>query len=433
MGKKIIVAGGGAAGMCAAIYAARNGADVTIIEKNTQLGKKLSMTGNGRCNLSNLNMNEKMYNLSAEKRMKQWLSVYGVLDVINFFKSLGIVIKSEDGYLYPVSGQAGTVVTAFENEIRRLGVKVIYGEQVKSVKISGSEPDDKALDARQIEAVLTRGAKIDNKLEKYTVVTNLNSYEADRVILATGSLSGAKSTMSTGDGYYICKQLGMNIKDTYPALVGFKCDQNEQMPENGVRCTAEISFMLGTEALAVEYGELQFTRDGISGIPVMQASSKIVKFLAEGKPIYASINFFPDYDDEDFLSLEKEMLRLRDDRSLKEFLNGFYNSNINDMIVSRMKMSASMKMKNISESMVLSIFNAYRNYRIKLSESYGYQQAQVTSGGVSLGDIKDDMAVNDHHGIFVIGELLDVDGRCGGYNLQWAFTSGSIAGTVASL
>ena len=97
MGKRIIVAGGGAAGMCAAIYAARNGADVTIIEKNTQLGKKLSMTGNGRCNLSNLNMNEKMYNLSAEKRMKQWLSVYGVLDVINFFKSLGIVVKSNAG------------------------------------------------------------------------------------------------------------------------------------------------------------------------------------------------------------------------------------------------------------------------------------------------------------------------------------------------
>ena len=92
-----------------------------------------------------------------------------------------------------------------------------------------------------------------------------------------------------------------------------------------------------------------------------------------------------------------------------------------------------MKMKNISESMVLSIFDSYRNYKIKLSESYGYQQAQVTSGGVSLGDIKDDMTVNGHNGIFVIGELLDVDGRCGGYNLQWAFTSGSIAGTVASL
>ena len=100
---------------------------------------------------------------------------------------------------------------------------------------------------------------------------------------------------------------------------------------------------------------------------------------------------------------------------------------------SQEKMGASMKMKNISESMVLSIFDNYRNYKIRLKESFGYQQSQVTSGGVSLGDIRDDMTIVSHDGIFVIGELLDVDGRCGGYNLQWAFTSGSIAGTVASL
>ena len=150
MGKKIIVIGGGAAGMCAAVYAARNGADVTIIEKNTQLGKKLSMTGNGRCNFSNLNMNAGMYNSSAEKRMKGWLSVYGVLDAINFFKSLGIVIKSEDGYLYPVSGQAQTVVDAFRNELKRLGVKVVYGEQAKSVSVikgnDAENPDNLTLE-----------------------------------------------------------------------------------------------------------------------------------------------------------------------------------------------------------------------------------------------------------------------------------------------
>ncbi|MBQ3796305.1 MAG: aminoacetone oxidase family FAD-binding enzyme [Butyrivibrio sp.] len=415
MGKKIIVIGGGAAGMCAAVYAARNGADVTIIEKNTQLGKKLSMTGNGRCNFSNLNMNAGMYNSSAEKRMKGWLSVYGVLDVINFFKSLGIVIKSEDGYLYPVSGQAQTVVDAFRNELKRLGVKVVYGEQAKSVSvIKGNDAENP-----------------DN--ETYSVVTNLNSYEAERVIIATGGLSGAKSTMSTGDGYYICKQLGMSIKDTYPALVGFKADDCEIMPENGVRCTAEISFLLGTEVVAKEYGELQLTSDGVSGIPVMQASGKVVRLLQEGKPIFASINFFPDYDEEDFLSLEKEMLRLRDNRSLLEFLNGFHNSQINEMVIKRMKMGSTMKMKNISESMVISIFDSYRNFKIKLKDSYGYQKSQVTSGGVSLGDIRDDMTVVSHNGIFVVGELADVDGRCGGYNLQWAFTSGSIAGTVASL
>jgi predicted Rossmann fold flavoprotein len=411
LSRNIIVVGGGASGMCAAIYAARNGANVTIIEKNTQLGKKLSMTGNGRCNLSNLDMNEKMYNAAAEKRMKQWLSVYGVLDVINFFKSLGIVIKSEDRYLYPLSGQAQTVVSAFENELKRLGVKIIFGEQAKSVKILGEGKGEESL----------------------LLVTNNGTYDADRIILATGSLSGAKSTMSTGDGYYICKQLGMKIKDTHPALVGFKCDKDELMPENGVRCTAEITFLLGSETIAREYGELQITKDGISGIPVMQASSKVVKFLEEGKPIVASINFFPDYDDDDYLSLEKEMLRLRDDRSLWEYLNGFHNSNVNEMVIRRMKMGHSMKMKNISESMVLSIFDMYRNMKFKLSESYGYQASQVTSGGVSLGNVRDDMTITTHNGIFVVGELLDVDGRCGGYNLQWAFTSGSIAGTVASL
>lgn len=410
MDRRIIVAGGGASGMCAAIYAARNGASVTIIEKNNQLGKKLSMTGNGRCNISNLNMNEKMYNAAAEKRMKQWLSVYGVLDVISFFKSLGIVVKSEDGYLYPLSGQAQSVVQAFENEIKRLGINVIYGEQLKSV-----EP-------------VTGGQE-----KKYRVITNNTFYEADRVIIATGSLSGPKTTMSTGDGYYICKKLGLTIKDTFPALVGFKAAPDEIMPEGGVRSLAEISFLLGTEVVAKEYGELQITKDGISGIPVMQASSKVVRLLAEKKPITASINFFPDYDEDDFLSLEKEMLKLRDDRTLSDFLTGFHNSYITDMIIKKMKMGRSMKMKNISESMVLSILDSYRNYKIKLEADHGYLQSQVTSGGVSLGDVRDDMTTVSHDGIFVVGELVDVDGRCGGYNLQWAFTSGSIAGTVASI
>ncbi len=400
--------------MCAAVYAARNGADVTIIEKNTQLGKKLSMTGNGRCNISNLDMNEKRYNAAAEKRMKEWLSVYGVLDVIRFMRSLGIVVKSEDGYLYPVSGQATTVVDAFKNELGRLGVEVIYGEQAKSINVLDDTLDEPGN-------------------ERYLVITNQNSYEADRVIIATGGLSGAKTTMSTGDGYYICKKLGLTIKDTYPALVGFKADPDEIMPENGVRCTANISFLLGTEVIAKEYGELQLTKDGISGIPVMQASGKVVKFLAEGKPIYASINFFPDYDDDDYAGLTKEMMRLRDDRSLEEFLNGIHNSQINEMIIRRTKMSRTMKMKNISESMVQSIFENYRNYKLKLADTNGYQQSQVTSGGVSLGDIRDDMTIVSNNGIFVVGELVDVDGRCGGYNLQWAFTSGAIAGTVASI
>jgi len=393
--------------MCAAIYAARNDAEVCIIEKNDCLGKKLSMTGNGRCNLTNLNMSEDCYNAAARSRMKDWLGTYGAEDVICFFKSLGVVVKSEDGYIYPVSGQAKTVVDALKNEIIRLGIKVIYKEQLKSIN---------SLENGSLE-----------------IVTDKSRYEADKCIIAVGSLSGVKSTMSTGDGYYICKKLGMNIKDTFPALVGFKCEEGELLPEKGVRCDVRISFVLGNEVLSSEQGELQITSDGISGIPVMQASRDVIRFVEEKKPVYAVIDFFPDYDESEFDILKKDMLRLKDDRSVTEFLLGFANQGVTDMILGRMKMSKTMKMKNVSDSFAECILDSYRNLKLKIDDSYGYQASQVTTGGVSIAEIGSDFSFNKNRNIYVIGELLDVDGRCGGYNLQFAFTSGSIAGCASSL
>ena len=393
--------------MCAAIYAARNGAQVCIIEKNDCLGKKLSMTGNGRCNLTNLDMREDCYNAASRSRMRDWLGTYGAEDVICFFKSLGVVVKSEDGYIYPVSGQARTVVDALKNEIERLGVEVVFKEQLKAVN---------GLDNDYVE-----------------IITDKKRYEADKCIIAVGSLSGVKSTMSTGDGYYICKKLGMNIKDTFPALVGFKMDEGEYLPEKGVRCDARISFILGSEVLASEQGELQITSDGISGIPVMQASRDVIRFVQEKKPVYVSVDFFPDYDEERFLALKKDMLRLKDERTVSQFLLGFANQGVTDMILSRMKLSKTMKMKNISDSMAECILDSYRDLRLKISESYGYQASQVTAGGVSIAEIGSDFSFNRNRNIYCIGELLDVDGRCGGYNLQFAFTSGSIAGCASSL
>ena len=393
--------------MCAAIYAARNGAQVCIIEKNDCLGKKLSMTGNGRCNLTNLDMREDCYNAASRSRMRDWLGTYGAEDVICFFKSLGVVVKSEDGYIYPVSGQARTVVDALKNEIERLGVEVVFKEQLKAVN---------GLDNDYVE-----------------IITDKKRYEADKCIIAVGSLSGVKSTMSTGDGYYICKKLGMNIKDTFPALVGFKMDEGEYLPEKGVRCDARISFILGSEVLACEQGELQITSDGISGIPVMQASRDVIRFVQEKKPVYVSVDFFPDYDEERFLALKKDMLRLKDERTVSQFLLGFANQGVTDMILSRMKLSKTMKMKNISDSMAECILDSYRDLRLKISESYGYQASQVTAGGVSIAEIGSDFSFNRNRNIYCIGELLDVDGRCGGYNLQFAFTSGSIAGCASSL
>ena len=381
---------------------------MTVIEKNTRLGKKLSVTGNGRCNLTNLDMRPECYNKAAQGRMKDWLSLYGPEETIRFFKSLGVIVKSEDGYIYPISGQASTVVDALVNELNRLKVNIITQSQIKAVK------------------------KAEKGNAPYILVTNNDKYEADCIIIATGALSGAKSTMSTGDGYYICKQLGMDFKDTYPALVGFKCENDGTMPEAGVRAETAISFWLGEELITSEVGELQISKDGISGIPVMQASRDIIKFITEKKPVVASADFFPKFDEKDFEALVSDMLKLRDDRTLEEFLLGFANSNINSMVIKRMKLSPYMHMKNISESMVRCILEKYRDIRFNLTDSYGYLQSQVTTGGMSLGDIGDDMSVKRCPGIYCAGELLDVDGRCGGYNLQFAWTSGSIAGTAAS-
>ncbi|WP_408071086.1 aminoacetone oxidase family FAD-binding enzyme [Butyrivibrio sp. JL13D10] len=403
---RVIIAGAGASGLCAAIAAARDGAEVTVIEKTDSCGKKLSMTGNGRCNLTNLDMSADKYNEEARGRMDLWLKRFGVRQAMDFFASLGLVITNEDGYLYPISGQAATVVAVLFNECKRLGVTFCFNEQVKMVN-----KDDKGT---------------------FIVKTNVNEYQGKAVILATGGLAGPKTTGSTGDGYYICEKHGMTKKETGPALVPLLSEDGTLPDNSGVRALANVGFYIGDELIASEYGEIQITSKGISGIPVMQASGVVAEHISKGRPVTAYINLFPGYNDDEFDSLVKAMMSLPGDRKLGELLEGFCNSNINEMILKRMKINKNMKLKNVGESMTSCILHKYRELKVDISGFADYKKAQVTKGGISLGDIDDTMQSKLNPGLFIIGELLDVDGRCGGYNLQWAWTSGYIAGEAAS-
>ncbi|WP_051205938.1 aminoacetone oxidase family FAD-binding enzyme [Butyrivibrio sp. FC2001] len=402
----VIIAGGGASGLCAAIAAARDGAKVTVIEKTDSCGKKLSMTGNGRCNLANLNISADDYNPNARDRMKKWLKRFGVNEAADFFTSLGLVVISENGYLYPISGQATSVVSVLVNECKRLGVEFFFNEQVKQI------------------------TKEDNG--EFTVKTSVGVHKGKAVILSVGGLAGPKSTGSTGDGYYICEKLGMTKKDTYPALVSLNSEDETLPKESGVRALARVNFLIGDSVIASEYGEVQITGKGISGIPVMQSSGTVAEHLSKGRPVTASINFFPGYNDEEFDGLVKAMLELPGERRLSELLEGFCNSNINEMILKRMKLSGNMKVRNVGESMISCVLHKYRALHIKISGFGDYKKAQVTRGGISLGDLDDTLQSKKTPGVFVVGELCDVDGRCGGYNLQWAWTSGYIAGEAAS-
>jgi predicted Rossmann fold flavoprotein len=406
--KKIVIIGGGAAGMSAAIFAFRNGArDICIIEKGDSLGKKLSMTGNGRCNLSNMNMDGDMFNAAARDRVNAALAAFDVKDTLTFFRSLGVVIKSEDGYLYPVSGQARTIVDALSDEIFRNKeyIKVRFHEQLKEIT-----PKDNG----------------------FVVRTDKGEMSCDSVILATGGLAGPKSTLSTGDAYYFCKKLGMNVKETFPALVYITSDLPELPKDNGVRIDAKIDFLIGSEVIASETGEVQFSKKGISGIPVMQASSEIARHLAEGRVVDAVFDFFPQMDDESYDKMVADMLSLEKNRTVGDFVKGLSNMSINDMILSRMKFNPEMKIKNISDSMLKSIIDNYRHFKIGIAAVGDYQAAQVTAGGISLGDLDENMQYKKIKGIYVIGELCDVNGRCGGYNLQWAWSSAYLAGMDAA-
>jgi len=406
--RKVIVAGGGASGLCAAIAAAREGAKVTVIEKSDCCGKKLSMTGNGRCNITNIDMSPDDFNEAAKGRMKKFLHKFGVQRTMDFFESLGLVMTDEAGYVYPISGQAASVVNSLYKECERLQVSFCYNEQVKKII-----PDGKFREPH------------------FTVKTTANEYDADRVILAVGGLAGPKTCMATGDGYYICESLGMKKKDTFPALTSLIAE-DETLPQNkGVRMMATVSFMIGDGVFASEYGEVQITGTGISGIPIMQASGLVAEHLSKNRPVTASINFFPEYDDEAFEKLVSKMLSLPGERRLGDLLEGFCNQEINEMVLKRMKLSPSMKLKNVGEAMTKCVLEKYRDIRIDIKGVSDYKKAQVTRGGISLGDIDDNCQSIAVPGVFVIGELLDVDGRCGGYNLQWAWCSGYLAGEAA--
>lgn len=413
--RTVAVIGGGAAGMMAAIEAARAGAIVTLIEKNAQLGKKLSTTGNGRCNYTNLDMGDRIggkFRGFHPEFAEAALDVLPPEAVLDWFREIGVEPRFRGSYVYPNSDQASAVVDALREELHRLSVKVHYNAEVKSVQ----RVEDGYFLIQCTDAVV----------------------KADRVILAAGSKAAPK-TGSNGDGYFIARKLGHRIVPYVPALCGIRCAGDAFKALAGIRTEAALELVIDGHCVDREVGELQLVDYGISGIPVFQLSRYAAYALQEGKKAAVYINFLPGFTEEAEDSKDRalQLYRQRQERlvgrKMESFFTGLLHQKLGQLLLRMANVRPELPVAELSEKQLRSLASLSVRFKAECVEMNGFQQAQVVAGGVDTSEVDPrTMASRLVPGLYFAGEVLDIDGICGGYNLQWAWASGFVAGRHAA-
>lgn len=383
----IAVIGGGASGIVAAIFAARQGKSVCILEKNPRIGKKILSTGNGRCNFTNANIHISRYNSDFAAFA---LEKFSGNDAVSFFENLGLLSKEEaEGRVYPLVGQATAVLDVLRLELERLNVKVLCGFDVCKLW-----RDDKGFSIKAQSGDICRSKK---------------------VIVATGGMAAPK-TGSDGSGYRLLKNLGHTRTPLFPALVQIKTTKGIQ----GVRANGKITIENGKSAT----GEIQFASTGISGIPAFS----LAKYVKEGQTVF--LDMLPQYTREEVI----EMLKKRPVQTMETFLIGVLNKTLAQVLLKECDIAPLSKMSyTLSDKEIEKIADKIKNWRFTAGGAMPWDSAQVTSGGIELSQVNPKtMESRLVPGLYIVGELLDIDGDCGGFNLQWAWASGSIAGSEAA-
>ena len=403
--RHVAVIGGGAAGMMAAITSAREGARVTILEHKERIGKKILSTGNGRCNFTNTYQTPACYR--SDNRDFAWniIQKFNVEKTISFFKELGIYPKDRNGYLYPYSDQAAAILEVLQIEVAKLDICVMTEINV--------------LDIQPVK----RGIRI---------TTDKKTITADSVILACGS-KAAPVTGSDGSGYQLAKLFGHRIVPVLPALVQLRCAEKFYKSISGVRVQGSVEIYADDIFLASDTGEIQLTNYGISGIPVFQVSRYAAKALYKKQSVTAVLNFMPDMNKDKFLLFLKERITLCPYKTLDEFFTGVFPKKLCELWIRLSRLPKEMRVSDLSGEQLEKLVLLIQHLRTHITETNSFEQAQICCGGVDTTEINPDTLESNYvPGIYFAGELLDVDGICGGYNLQWAWSSGFVAGKEAA-
>lgn len=409
---KVGIIGGGASGIMAAItaarYGAKQGAQITIIEKNARIGKKILATGNGKCNFTNKTVNNSDYYSQYTKVFNDYISQFNEKQVISFFKNEGMLVKEKNGYFYPRSEQASAVLDVLRRKLEEY--KVIIHTEACPVLVAG----------------------VKNGFE--VTLSDKKKLFFHRLILACGSFAGQRKKEGYS-GYDYAVSLGHTIVPVVPALVQLRAKPEMQGAFKaiaGVRCDVAVSVFIDGKKCSTEFGELQLTDYGISGIPVFQLSRHAAYGFLEKRKVMAVIDFLPEFTKDEIKAFLKKKWDGRSaDTTVEAFFLGILNKKLNHLFIRLAGMKAGQPVDTYSFSRLLNTCLGMKEWKVELGGTNSFEHAQVCAGGVSLKEITLHMESKIKKGLFFAGEMLDVDGRCGGYNLQWAWTSGYLAGKYA--
>jgi len=405
MQKRVAIIGGGASGMVAAISASKGGHHVTLFEKNESLGKKILLTGNGRCNITNANVSWRNYFGTHPKFAASVLSKFTNAETIQFFEELGLILREEDrGRIFPRSNQAQSVIDVLSEELERLCVEVKYNHIIKEVE---------------------RGEKV------FILKTSDNKRLLfDKLILATGGKSFPHSG-STGDGYRFAKQFGHHVIKPFPVSTPFRMKSLVCNKLQGIKVNACLKIMHNEKIVSQKEGELLYTHLGISAPVVLESSREVSRILAKNPDakVVCSINLFPEYSREQISSILRKRFLSYPSKNLANQFIGILPRKIAPVLFRHYHLNPEMKSDQVSKKLLSKLVSILTDHRESIQEVLSWNAAQFTAGGVDTKQIDSQtMESKLMPGLFFCGEVVDIDGQSGGYNLQWAWSSGYVAG-----
>lgn len=401
----IAVVGGGAAGMFAAIIAKKQNKNlnIVVIEALSRVGKKLITTGNGQCNITNKNACSNFYFSEDKKEIDSVFSRFSVDDTVKVFEEIGVnIVFEEDGRAYPASYQAGSVVDAMRFALEELSIDVLTDTKITSFK----------------------------RKENYILVSEDKIIESKKVIFAAGGLSGGAKLGSFGDVLRMFKDLGYKTSKTTPSLVQIKTETELVKQLKGIKFLGNATVKVNGKSLKTESGEILFTDYGLSGPAILGVSRAAAR---ENGMITICLDILPDID---LNALENYLLKRRNylkERLSGEFLTGFINKRLGQVLMKTVGIDLNVKVSGINDSDIKKLAQIIKSFDFLVTGCTGFNNSQVTAGGIKLSEINTQTFESVRHkNLYIIGEILDVDGECGGFNLQWAWSSAAIAAKNAS-